>query len=119
MKAIKKLETELKNAKLSKKGSAVKSAVIDALKLFCNQNSEFAQAVEQSTKNVGDCIENTVKNCGNSISDLEVYKKAVKFYFPGADVKCQLTIDLGDGGFSNEPQKVQRVELSLDDLLDF
>ena len=109
-----KLKNELKNAKLSQKGGAVKNAVVSALIDFCKQNSEFAQAVEQSGKSVADCIEFTVEKAGNSISDLDVYKKAVEFYFPGATVKCQLTIDLGDGGFSNE-----KSVLSLDDLLDF
>jgi hypothetical protein len=31
---------------------------------------------------------------GQSISDLDAYKKAVQFYFPGAEVRMQLTIDL-------------------------
>ena len=109
-----KFKKELKSAKLSQKGNAVKNAVVTALTDFCRQNSEFAQAVEQSYKSVADCIEYTVKKAGNSISDLDVYKKAVEFYFPGATVKCQLTVDLGDGGFSNE-----KSVLSLDDLLDF
>ena len=125
MEAVKKIKSELKNAKLSQKGKAVKLAVADALILFCNQNSEFAQAVEQSDKTVADCIESTVKGAGQSISDLEVYKKAATFYFPGADVKFHMTIDLGDGGFSNNgdndttPKKPEQMHISLDDLLDF
>lgn len=120
-----KLSAELKSAKLSPKGKAVSKAVISALEDFCHQNSEFEQAVMQGGK-VGDCIESTVKGSGNSISDLEVYKKAVQFYFPGAKVHMSLTLDLGDDGFSNKPEDKpitvstnNKVELSLDDLLDF
>ncbi|MCH5205680.1 MAG: hypothetical protein J1F09_01920 [Oscillospiraceae bacterium] len=127
--AIKKLDAEHKKCKdLSKKGAAVSPAVLDALKTFCGQNEEFSQAVVQSDKSVKDCIEHTVKSCGSSISDLEVYRRAVKFYFPGADVHFVMTVDLGDGGFSNaqttqetarEEQKPQGLQLSLDELLDF
>ena len=120
-----KLAAELKAAKLSSKGKAVSKAVVAALEDFCRQNSEFEQAVMQGGK-VGDCIESTVKGVGSSVSDLEVYKRAVEFYFPGAKVHMTLTLDLGDGGFSNKPEDKpitvstnNKVELSLDDLLDF
>ena len=130
MKAVEKIKSEIKNAKLSRKGKAVSSAVINALSDFCRQNSEFAQAVEQSKKSVADCIESTVKNCGNSISDVDVVRKAVSFYFPGATVKCTMTIDVGDGGFSNvdaetlataeaESKEPKKLCLELDSLLDF
>lgn len=114
-----KLSAELnaKGVKLSQKGKAVSEAVLNALQDFCEQNSEFAQAVMQTDKKVTECIESTVKSCGSSISDLEVYCKAVEFYFPGATVRMQLTIDLGDEGFSNKP--AESVSLSLDNLLDF
>lgn len=117
--AIKKLDTEFKDCKgLSQKGKAVSSAVLDALKSFCEQNTEFAQAVVQTDKTFKDCVESTVKDCGSSISDLEVYRKAVQFYFAGADVHFVMTLDLGDDGFSNAPEK-KTLRLSLDDLLDF
>ncbi len=113
--ATEKLDAELKAAKkLSPKGQAVSSAVVQALKDFCAQNSEFERAVLDGDT-VDKCIESTVKNAGSSISDLEAYKKAVRFYFPGATVKMALTIDLGDEGFSND----KKIELGLDDLLDF
>jgi len=122
--AINKLDTEFKDCKgLSKKGAAVSSAVFDALKNFCAQNAEFSQAVVQMDKPIKDCIESTVKDCGNSISDIEVYRKAVQFYFPGADIRFAMTIDLRDDGYSNnvnsEEKKPSGLQLSLDDLLDF
>lgn len=127
--AIKKLDMEFKECKsLSHKGKVVNSAVLDALKTFCRQNTEFSQAVVQSDKSIKDCIESTVKGCGNAISDIEVYRKAVQFYFPGSDVRFSMTIDLGDGGFSNDPgtdpvpeasaaQEKKGLSLSLDELL--
>lgn len=116
---------DMKSAKLTKKGSAVSGAVTAALEDFCRQNHEFEQAVLQGGS-LAECVEHTVKGCGNSISDIEVYRKAVEFYFPTAKVHMALTIDLGDNGFSNSSEdkpitvsKNEKVELSLDDLLDF
>ncbi len=121
-----KLTNELKEAKLSRKGKVVKDAVVEALISFAEQNSEFAQAIVQSEKPVADCIEYTVKCCGSAIADIEVYRRAAEFYFPTAKVKFNMTIDLGDDGFSNnqpeaaEPQEQKKatgLQLSLDDLL--
>ncbi len=120
-----KMEKEFNSAKLSREGKAVSKAVISALTEFAQQNKEFAQAIEQGGK-VNDCIESTVKGVGNSIPDIEVYRKAVQFYFPGAKVNFAMTIDLGDEGFSNaetvaedKPEKQTSLNISLDSLLDF
>ena len=125
MTAVERIKKEANGAKLSQKGKAVSSAVIKALSDFCKQNSEFAQAVEQSGKSVAECIESTVKGCGNSIPDIDVYRRAVQFYFPGATVNFSMTVDLGDGGFSalspaEEPkEEPKRLCLELDALLNF
>lgn len=105
---------------LSRKGQAVGEAVRVALLDFCGQNAEFAQAVEQGGS-LADCIESTVQDAGASISDIEVYKRAVQFYFAGAEIHMSMTLDLGDGGFAGdpEPQTERAVELNLDSLLDF
>ena len=122
-KAIEKLENEFKQAgKMSAKGQAVAETVLNALKEFCRQNSEFAQAVVQCDKPLKECIEYTVKECKSSISDNELYRRAAQFYFPTAEVHVTLTIDLGDNGFSNkqaEESKPNVLGISLDGLLDF
>ena len=120
--AIDRLNKEFKESKgFSQKGKAVSASVFTALTNFCEDNSEFAQAVVQAPadKTIKDCIESTVKNAGNSISDIEVYKKAVQFYFPGADIHFDMRIDLGDGGFSNDGKPANSMRLSLDEFLDF
>lgn len=124
-KAVEKLETGLKGAKLSQRGKVVSTHVVEALKEFCKQNGEFAQAVAQSDKTVADCVEATVKGAGNYLSDIEVYSRAAGFWFEGAKVKFTMTIDLGDEGFSNvpaddarpEPSAKKGLSLSLDELL--
>lgn len=117
-----KLTAELKGAKLSRYETGVKSAVLKTLCKFCEQNAEFKQAIEQSGKSFADCLKATVKGAGASLEDLEVYKRAVAFYFPGADIKCTMTLDLGDNGFSNETSTEAdsgKLQLDLDSLLDF
>lgn len=117
-----KLTAELTDAKLGKYETAVKNAVMKTICKFCEQNAEFKQAIEQSSKSFADCLKATVKGAGASLEDLEVYKRAVAFYFPGADIKCTMTLDLGDNGFSNETSTEAdsgKLQLDLDSLLDF
>lgn len=90
--AVAKLKEEKKNVK-GKKETAMAGAVMAAIKDFCLQDEEFAQAVVQGGS-FADCMKKVAEGVGMSISDLDAYKKAVQFYFPGAEVKMQLTIDL-------------------------
>lgn len=115
-KAIEKIKTEAEGLKnLSSHGNAVSKDVCNVLMMFCEQDEEFAQAIVQGGKKLKDCIESTVRGARDSISDLEVYKRAVEFYFPGATVHMSLTIDLI--GEAAAPQK-QSIGLSFDDLFD-
>lgn len=75
------------------KERAMADAVLDAIKEFCKQEPEFAQAVVQGGS-FKECMGKVAAGVGNSISDIDAYKKAVQFYFPGAVVNMQLTIDL-------------------------
>lgn len=90
--AVEKLEKGKKEVK-GQKESAMAGAVMSALKDFCLQEEEFAQAIVQGGS-FADCMAAVAKGVGNSISDLDAYKKAVKFYFPGAKIKMQMSIDL-------------------------
>jgi hypothetical protein len=90
--AVKKL-TEERGRVTGSKERAMADAVLAAIKDFCLQEEEFAQAVVQGGSFPG-CMAHVASGVGNSISDLEAYKKAVQFYFPGAEIRMQLTIDL-------------------------
>lgn len=90
--AVKKL-TDEKGKVAGQKEKAMAGAVFEALKDFCLQDEEFAQAVVQGGS-FFDCMKKVASGVGQSISDLDAYKKAVQFYFPSAEVKMQLTIDL-------------------------
>lgn len=96
------------------KEKAMMSAVRSALISFCKQESEFAQAILESKGSFKECMAAVAKDCGNSISDLEAYRRAVQFYFPGADIEFKMTIDLCASVKSKEKEPVS---ISLMDLL--
>ncbi|MBQ4345802.1 MAG: hypothetical protein IJC75_01565 [Oscillospiraceae bacterium] len=102
---------------------AIADSVADALQTFCTQEPEFAQAIEQSGKSFQQCLDAVVKGAGSSLSDLEAYRRAVKFYFSTASVHFHMQIDLcGENGHKAPPitqTKQPSMELSLDALLDF
>lgn len=105
---------------------AVAPKTAKALMQFCEQEPEFEQAIEQSGVDFQCCLDKVIKGVGESISDLEVYTKAVKFYFSTAVVHFHMTIDLsGDNGHTEPPITMTQSKpksslgLSLDELLDF
>ena len=117
--ATKKLEAEKASAQYDRYASAMKDAVCEALDGFCKQDSEFAQAVVQGGA-FEDCMKAVAKNCGRAISDLEAFRRAVGFYFPGADVKFHMTVNLCASVEEEEPEQVSETAskiLSLDDFL--
>lgn len=105
---------------------AIAKPTADALMEFCRQEPEFEQAIMQSGKSFNDCLNEITKGFGSAISDLEVFSRAVKFYFPVAKVRFRMEIDLcGDNGAVDPPitmtkqDKPEPMRISLDSLLDF
>ena len=92
-KAKKKLADEKKAGKYDRYAAAMKDKVCGKLELFCRQEEEFAQAVVQGGT-FADCMKAVAKNCGASLDDEEAYRRAVRFYFPGADVRFHMTVNL-------------------------
>lgn len=125
--AINKLTKEKKGFKGYQKEQVMVGAVYDALISFCKQDKEFAQAIAQSDKTLSDCLAFIAKGCGNALSDIAAYTKAVQFYFPGAKIRYTMTIDLIGAAASDkppiemtskpqEPIKKSALNISLDDL---
>lgn len=100
------------------KEKAMKEAVQKTLLDFCRQDDEFAQAVAQGGS-FAECMEAVAKGVGTSISDLDAYKKAVAFYFPGAGIYMTMTIDLCSSVKDVEPQETSDdglIRLNFSDL---
>lgn len=119
-----KLNKEYKECEGDAKIAAMKSAVKDALLIFIEQDNEFAQAIVQGGS-FSDCMKAVAKGVGSSISDIDAYKRAVQFYFKGADISFIMTIKVNPHEDNNVIEAVPNVEtelkssalsLSLDDL---
>lgn len=120
MKAIDKLTEQLKAGKYDRYANAMKQSVYEALREFCRQDEEFAEAVEQGGS-FADCMKAVAKGCGTSLSDLEAYRRAVSFYFEGATVVFQMKIDVTgaepEKKPEEKPEKKQGIILDLGDFL--
>ena len=90
--------------------------VVAALEDFCRQDGEFAQAVVQGGS-VEDCIKTVVKGVGGSLSDLEAYKRAAAFFFPGRVVTMKLSIAMSEHDVA--PAATQESKAVVLDLADF
>ena len=100
--ALKKIQAEYKSGKYDRYGQVMKADVLRQIEDFIEQDDEFAQAVVQGGT-FEDCMKAVAKSCGQALSDVEAYRRAAAFYFPGAQVKMQLTIDL-IGDVAKEPE---------------
>lgn len=98
------------------KENAMAPSVREALTDFCRQDAEFAQAVAQGGS-FKDCMAAVAKGVGGSISDLEAYRKAVRFYFKGADVRFRMEIDLCPTAEEASRPAVQKKILDIADFL--
>lgn len=119
--AVKKLQEQAAGGKFDHKAKIMKDAVCQALIDFCEQDEEFAQAVVQGGS-FADCMATVAKAANvDGISDLDAYTEAVRFYFPGAGIDVQMTIDLcasvRDGSGAAPAGKRDGIVLSLADFL--
>lgn len=115
--AIAKLNKELKELKSNDRHIKVMARPVhDALVEFCRQDAEFAQAIVQGHP-FAECMAAVAKNCGSALSDLEAYRRAVQFFFPGADIRMQMTVILCADPTEDKPLPQSPVLLDLFDLL--
>lgn len=106
--AEEKISRELKEFKGNNYGNAVKSFVASTLTNFCQQNERFAQVVYETEATLSDCCAKIMQKCGNHISDIDVYRGAVKYYFPNAEIEFTMTIDAS--GEAPTPEQMAKPE---------
>lgn len=111
-----KAKLEDTSGKFGRYAAAMKGAVKKKLLDFCRQDEEFAQAVAQGGS-FADCMAAVAKGVkNNAIEDLKAYEMAVAYYFPGAKIRCTMTIDLvGQAGEEEKPKA--GICLNLTDFL--
>lgn len=118
--AAEKIRAERSGVKGNKE-TAMADAVAKALCVFAEQDAEFAEAIVGAKKTFAECMTDVAKGVGNSISDLDAYKRAVQFYFPGAQIKFEMQLrvnpfDVVDAGV-NPKAKPEIKTMSLMDIL--
>lgn len=101
--AAEKIAEELKSFKGDRYGEAVKKHVASTITHFCEQEPRFAEVVYKTKRTLSDCCAEIMKGCGSSISDIDVYRGAVKNYFPNAEVVFTMTISI-DGDAPTEAE---------------
>ena len=105
--AVEKIAAELKEFKGDRYGNAVKNHVAATITHFCEQNERFAEVVYKTKRTLSDCCAEIMKGCGQSISDIDVYRGAVRNYFPNADIDFHMTITLtGEAPTAEEMSRV-------------
>lgn len=92
--AIEKIDKELKEFQGDKYGKAVYTYVANTLREFCGQSDVFAKTLYKTKRSLSDCISEIMKGCGSSISDIEVYRRAAKLYFPNSEVEFVMKISI-------------------------
>ena len=122
--AVDRLHQQDKEANYDRYGQIMHKAVRDALCEFCRQNAEFARAICQTDKHLDGCLKAVAKGCGNGISDLDAFTRAVQFYFSGATISFKMLIDVGDGVLSDRTPEAaapvpEPLEITLDNLMDW
>lgn len=116
--AVEQLNEQHKKAKYGQKAKVMAKPTLDALISFCKQSETFAKAVHDCTKTFADCMHAVEKDTGNALSDIDAYKKAVKFYMPTADINVVMTIVTDvTSNKSNNPSASKTISLNLLDLL--
>lgn len=120
--AIAKLQGGMKDVTGTKE-MAVSEAVVEALCDFCRQSDEFAEAVTETGKCLRECLGEIMHDVGQTISDIEVYRRAVAFWMPGYTVQMQMLL-VREGERAENPgrppkpeAKPKRMVLTLEDLL--
>ena len=124
--AVEKINPKLK--KLNKYAAVIAEPTAKALHGFCKQSEEFARAVVETDKTFQDCLETITKDIGRAVSDIEVYQKAVEFFFPGAKVEFRMLIHMSEYEMQDNepsapaetvPEQPKSLDVSLDGLLDW
>lgn len=93
--AVDKIADELKNFKGDNKATAVSKFVASTLTHFCEQSEKFAVVVGKTPRTLSECCAEIMSGVGSSISDIDVYRAAVKHYFPDAEVHMNMEIVTG------------------------
>ena len=115
--ATEKIKAEFSNFTGDTKAKAVSSYVSTIIQDFCKQDERFAEVVYKFKRTLSDCCKDVMHGVGSHISDIDVYRGAVKFYFPNSEISMNMSIQITGEAPSNEeiekapePPKVKKIK---------
>lgn len=101
--AIEKIKAEFEHFSGGTKEKAVSSYVSNILQDFCKQDERFADVIYKFKRTLSDCCSEIMKGVTSHISDIDVYRNAVKFYFPNSEISMNMSIEItGDAPGEDE-----------------
>lgn len=100
--AAEKIAAELKSFTGGSKEKAISKFAAETLTHFCEESPQFAQVVYKTRRTLSDCCAQVMKGTGNYVSDIDVYRGIVRAYFPNADVKFLMNIEINGAAPSEE-----------------
>ena len=104
--ATEKIKAEFEHFSGDTKAKAVSSYVSNILQDFCKQDERFASVIYKFKRTLSDCCSDIMHGVGSHISDIDVYRNAVKFYFPNSEISMNMTIEItGDAPGEDEIMK--------------
>lgn len=103
--ASKKLDEEEKAFVGSGHAKMIFPHVVKTLRGFIEEDDRFAEVFANTVRTVSECCAAVVDKSGDVMSDLEVYRKAVQFYFPNAGVEFKMNVRITGAAPSEEEMK--------------
>ena len=100
--ATEKIDAELKSFTGGRKEKCISSHAAAQVTHFCEESPAFAEVVYKTKRTLSDCCAEVVKDAKEYISDIDVYRGIVRAYFPNADVKFLMNIEINGDAPSEE-----------------
>lgn len=100
--AAEKIAAELKDFSGGQKEKAISKFAAETLTHFSQESPQFAEVVCKTRRTLSDCCAEVMKGTGDYVSDIDVYRGIVRAYFPNADVKFLMNIEINGAAPSEE-----------------
>jgi len=100
--AKEKIANQLATFAGGQKEKAISQFAASQLCHFCEESPLFAEVVYKTRRTLSDCCAEVMKGTGNCVSDIDVYRGIVRAYFPNADVRFLMDIEINGAAPSEE-----------------
>lgn len=100
--AVEKIASELKTFTGGQKEKAISQFAATQLTHYCDESPEFAEVVYKTKRTLSDCCAEVMKGVGNHIPDIDVYRGIARAYYPNADVRFLMNIEINGAAPSEE-----------------